>query len=155
MVLADYAAADAVTKVNVLGAGWQVAGIQPGTGLISPQAVAVLIELPPRHVDEQFALTLLLMDDANQVVEVPGPTGAAQALRISQLVKVEQPSFPGLAVPRGVVPGRVQMVVNFPGGLSLAGGHLYSWQVDIDGQAPAAWRASFYVAGPPPPLVVG
>lgn len=155
IVLADYAAADAINKVNVIGAGWQLTGPQPETGLTSPQSLVVLVNLPPRHYNEQFALAVTLLDDTETPVQVPGPTGAPQALRISQLAKAEEPSFPGANVPRNVIPSQVQVVVNFPGGLPLTPNHLYSWQVDIDGNARPAWRTSFFVTGPPPGVVIG
>lgn len=155
LVLADYAAADAVNKVNVIGAGWQVASLQPETGLTPPQSLVVLVDFLPRHYREQFALTVVLLDDVDAPVEVPGPTGEPQALRISQLVKAEEPSFQGTSVPRNMVPSHIQVVINFPGGLPLAPGRLYTWQVDIDGDAKPGWRASFFVAGPPPGPVIG
>lgn len=155
LILADYAAADAINKVNVIGAAWQISGVQPETGLTPPQSLVVFIDLPPKHYNEEFALTVALLDDTGNPVQIPGPTGEPQALRISQLAKAEKPTFAQPGIPQNVVPTHVQIVANFPGGLPLAPGRLYSWQVDIDGDAKPAWRVSFFVAGPPPAPILG
>jgi hypothetical protein len=155
LLLADYAVADAVKKVNILGAGWQLAGLQQNTGMTSPQTVVVFVDLPPQHNNEQFAMSLTLLDESGQAVEVPGPTGEQQPLRISQLCKAEEPVFPGQNVPSNVVFSHLQWVVQFAGGIPLPPSQLYTWQVEIDGNAPKAWAASFYVPGPKPKPVLG
>lgn len=155
IILADYASADAVNKVNVIGAGWQIAGIDPQTGLTAAQSLIVMIDLPPRFYSEDFALAIVLLDQSDQPVMLSGPTGQPQAMRISQLARAEEPVFAGGNVPRGVVPSHVQVIISLSAGLALAPGQLYTWQVEIDGDAKPTWRVSFFVAGPPPPPVIG
>jgi hypothetical protein len=48
-----------------------------------------------------------------------------------------------------------QMVINFPGGIPLQPGRLYTWQVTIDLDANPSWAVPFFVAGPPPAPVIG
>lgn len=155
VILADYASVDAINKANVIGAGWQIAGIDPTTGMTAPQSLLVMIDLPPRYYNEDFALAITLLDQAGEPVKVPGPTGEPQAMRIAQLAKAEEPVFPGGNVPRGLVPSHVQVLMSFAAGIALAPGQLYTWQVEIDGDAKPTWRLSFFVAGPPPPPVIG
>lgn len=123
--------------------------------MTAPQSVVVMVDLPPHHYNEDFALAVALLDQSGEPVQVPGPTGEPQTLRISQLAKAEEPVFPGHSVPRALVPSHVQMVINFAGGLSLVPAQLYTWQVEIDGDAKPSWQASFFVAGPSPGPVIG
>lgn len=155
IALADYASVDGSGKVNLLGAGWQVTGVQPETGLTGPQTAVVFIEIPARHVNDDFALTMTLVDASGQAVMVPGPAGDLQPLRIAKIMKTEEPSFVGWNVPRHAMPCRVQVLANFPGGLPLAANSAYAWQIDIDGDARPAWKVEFFVAGPPPGPVIG
>jgi len=152
--IADHVSIDGVGKLNALGAGFMVTGVQP-TGLTLPQAIAVIIDIPSRYVGQDFTLSLELRNEATgSVVTVPGPSGSPEALRLSQLTKVEQPNVPGLHLPSGV-PTRVQVVTAFVNGLPLSLGAQYTWRVEIDSQHRKGWTATFYVPGPPPGPVFG
>src|SRR6059058_1416369 len=120
LILADYANTDAAQKLNLLGGGWQVTGIMP-SGLTAPQALVAGIEVPERYVGEEFPVSLALVDEAGEPVKAPGPSGTVEAIRIAQLVKAERPNVPGVLL-HGKVWSRVQVVLNFPGGLPLRPG---------------------------------
>src|SRR4051812_46935927 len=93
LLLADYASIDAGAKVNVIGAGFTLAGWQAGQ--TAPMHVVMMIDINGRHAGEQFTFTLELRDrDTSELVALPGPTGAAEALRISQVLTAERPALP-------------------------------------------------------------
>lgn len=155
LFLADYASTDAAGKVNALGVGFALSGVQ-GNGFTAPQYVVGLVDVPSRYADQEFSLSLELRnDDTNQIVTLPpGPSGQREALRFQQLSKVEPPRFAGVYVPSSMY-ARVQVILAFQQGLILQPGVTYRWCLGIDGQSRAGWTARFHVAGPPPGPVVG
>jgi hypothetical protein len=155
ILLADYSAVDGVNKVNALGLGWQVTGIDPETGNTAPQTVVAFVDVAPQHVGESYAFELALYDDTDALVRLPGLTGELEALRIGQSVVVERPVVAGHAVPPGAMWSHAQVLVNFPAGLALTPGRAYTWRVRIDNDDDRVWNASFYVAGARPGPVRG
>lgn len=154
VLLADYAIADAGGKLNILGAGFNISGIQP-TGLTGPQYIVVMIDVPAKSIGQEFPLGLELRDDATgKTVTVSGPTGDPDALRVQQLVKAKPPHIAGVYLP-STLWSRVQMVMGFPNGLPLQPGGVYHWRAEVEGQHRPGWSAHFHVAGPPPPAVIG
>jgi hypothetical protein len=153
VLLADFANQDAAGKVNLLGANWLVTAIQP-TGMTPPQTLVVLVDVPSRFHGEDFAVSVTLLDEAGQPVNVPGPTGEMQRLRVQQLLRAERPVIPGANVPPKVS-GRVQVILSFNAGIPLAPGRQYRWRVEIDGNTNPQWEANFYVVGLPPEPVIG
>jgi hypothetical protein len=151
LILADYANADAAQKLNLLGGGWQVTSITQ-SGLTPPQALVAAIEVPERYAGEEFPVSLTLVDEAGEPVKIPGPSGNIDALRIAQLVKAERPNVPGILL-HGKVWSRVQVILNFAGGLPLRPGQSYTWGLEIDGHHNPQWSANFYVAAPPQPIM--
>lgn len=152
--VADYASGDAAGKINALGVGFRVTGVQPN-GLTPPQTVVVLIDVPSKYIGDEFPVSVdLRRDDTGELVKMQGPTGQAEAMRIQQMVKVEAASVPGVYIPSGLA-SRVQLVYAFATGLALQPGVTYRWGLEIEGQANKNWRALFHVAGPPPPPVLG
>lgn len=154
LFIADYGVADASQKLNILGGAWQICGLNAATGLTPPQTVVTILEVPAKYRGEQFALSLTLLNEAGDPVEVPGPTGESQALRVQQLAKVDPPMAPGVHIPPHV-PSRVQTILNLANGLPLAPNNLYRWELEVDGNRKPHWRVSFFVVGPPPPPVIG
>lgn len=155
VVLADFGQADAVNKVHILGAGWQITGLDPQTGNTAPQTLIVFVDISPDHHNETYALEAALYDESGELVQVPGPTGQLMPLRIGQSVTAEPPLFPGRGIPSKSVWSHAQMVLNFPGGVALASGRAYTWRVRIDGDVDSDWAISFFVAGAPPSPVIG
>lgn len=153
ILLSDFANADAAGKANILGAGWQVTGLQ-ASGFTAPHTLVVLISAPPRYYGHEFAIALTLSDETGQAVQLPGPAGNLQAMRIQQIVKVERPNLPGVLT-HDKVWGHAKALVNLPNGLPLEGNHSYEWTLEVDGSANPQWSTSFYVAGPPSGPVVG
>lgn len=150
LIIGDYANADSVGKLNLLGGGWQVTGLT-ASGLTGPMALVAAIEVPPKYAGTEFPVSLTLLDEAGEPVKVP-TMGGLEALRIAQLVKAEIPNVPGLLL-YGKVWSRVQVILNFASGLPLPAGHAYTWKLDIGGVENPQWSANFYVAAPPQPVM--
>ena len=150
VLLADFANADAVGKLNVIGGNWTITGLQP-SGLTAPQSVVVMIDVPSTLAGQSFALAVVLADDTNNPVQLPGQPGT---MRIQQLVQVQSPVLPGVQVPPDI-PCKVQMCFGFANGIPLEGGRSYRWLVEIDTNSRPEWAATFFVAGAPPAPVIG
>jgi len=154
LLLADYIGVDASGKLNALGAGFAMSGIQPN-GLTAPMYLAVVIEIPSKYAGQEFSACLELRDEeTGSAVQITGPSGQLEALRIQQVAKVERLGPPGVYVPERMF-SRVQLNVGFQTGLPLAPGRFYQWRLEIDGQHQKNWYVSFYVIGPPPGPVFG
>jgi hypothetical protein len=154
LLLADYIGVDAAGKLNALGAGFAVSGIQPN-GLTAPMYLAAVIEIPSKFAGQELSASLELRDEeTGSAVQLTGPSGQLEALRIQQVVKVERPALPGVYIPERMF-CRVQLNVGFQTGLPLAPGHFYEWRLEIDGQHRKGWHVSFFVLGPPPGPVFG
>lgn len=152
LVLADYASLDGTGKVNALGVGWQATGVDPSTGSTAPQAVVLFIDIPAAHVGEIFAVELGLYDDSDELVQVPGPIGDLQPLRIGQPVQLARSMVPGVSKPPWC---HFQLVVHFANGLPLTPGREYTWQASIDGDDSRLWQSSFQVAAAPVGPTIG
>jgi hypothetical protein len=154
VLLADYIGVDAGGKINAIGAAFALTGVQQ-TGFTPPQYVAAIIDVPGKYAGQEFAASFELRDEtAGTVVQMPGPSGQLESLRIQQVAKAERPQIPGVYLPE-VMFCRVHMVLAFPNGLPLAPACMYQWRLQIDGQYRSNWQVSFYVPGPPPPPVFG
>jgi hypothetical protein len=117
-------------------------------------SVGTVIDVPPAKVGQQFPISLDLRTSSGEVVQVPGFSGALDALRVQQLVKADHPQRPGLYLPETVF-GRVQTIVAFSGGIPLAAGHSYHWHLEVGHQHVKAWEVHFHIAGPPPGPIIG
>jgi hypothetical protein len=155
VLLADYAAADAVGKLNVIGGGWQITALDPSTGMTTPHAVVVSIDISPEHYDDVFTIELALYDSAGDLVSAPGPMGQPQPLRIGQSIKADAPTVPGVIIPKKVLWAHSQLLASFPGGLPLTAGESYTWRVRLDADDSLTWGTTFYVAAPRPGPVLG
>jgi hypothetical protein len=154
LLLADYIGVDAAGKLNALGASFAMTGIQPN-GLTVPMYLAAVIEIPSKYAGQEFSACLELRDgETGSAVQITGPSGQLEALRIQQVAKVERPSIPGVYIPERMF-SRVQLNVGFQAGLPLTPGRFYEWRLEIDGQHQKSWYVSFYVVGPPPGPVFG
>jgi hypothetical protein len=154
--VADYAGVDAGQKINAIGAAFNLTGLQAQTGLIPPQHVVVIIDVPTKYVGTDFAVSIeLRRDDLNQAVTVPGPAGKAEAMRIQQIVRPERPQVPAGAHFPSDLYARIQFALAFPTGLQLQSGVTYRWRVEIEGQTRPGWDAVFHVLAPAPGPVFG
>lgn len=152
--VADYAATDAGSKINALGAGFTLVSVQAGAPSAA-QSVVVLIDIPARFAGDALPVCLDLHDDTwGRVVEFTTEQGV-EALRVQQLAKVDRPNVPGVVL-APEVQCRVQLVLNFQNGLPLVPGHSYSWRLEIDGVRRPHWAARFSVMpGPSGPVLGG
>jgi hypothetical protein len=156
LLIADYAAGDASGKANVVGAGAQLVSVDAQHGQTAPQSVLALLDVPPSLYEEEFVVTLALHDGVGELVQVPAPTGGTHALRVANVVKAPIPAFsPGVYVPSRTVWGHAQVVLNFPTGLPLDRGQLYTWRLTIDTTSDPRWAVSFFVPGTDPGPVIG
>lgn len=135
LILADAAQVDPGGKAHMIGAGWTVTGPD-----MPPQAVVALIDVPWDATNQPHRIELRLLDADGQPVQVPGPTGEPQPLRLDQTVEVGRP--PG--VPSGTEI-KVPLAINLGPGLPLTPGQRYRWQLDINGETREHWSAAFYV----------
>lgn len=132
-IIADYAAADAIGKLNVVGGGINLIGQQP-SGATAPFTVLIMVGVPSRFAGQEYALTVDLMNETmGRPVSVPSEDGPPQALRAQQVVTV-----PPLQVPPGFKPPKDAYVyhnvaMGFPNGIPLPAGNTYDFRVQIDG----------------------
>lgn len=157
ILLADVAVADAINKVNIIGAAFQGVSIDPQTGNTSAMSLVVMVDVSPDHHDQTYVLEAALYDETanDELVSVPGPTGELTPVRIGSTILAERPTITGQQVPPNTLWAHAQLIVNFPTGLRLAPGHFYRWQARIDGDDENAAAVSFLVLGGIAPPVIG
>jgi hypothetical protein len=148
VLLADFANQDPANKINLLGANWNIAAVQP-TGMIPPQAVVVFVEVPSRFHGTDFTVSVALLDEAGNAVDVPRPEGQVEPLRLRQAFRAERPKIVGIDAPADL-PCRVQVILKFFVGIPLPSGGQYRWRVEIDDTANPQWEAGFYIGQSPP-----
>jgi hypothetical protein len=155
ILIADYAAADSVEKLNIIGGGVSVLGLTQ-TGATTPFALVVIISLPPALYRSDCSVEIVLEDSSGNVVSVPGPTTEPQLMRVAQAVTFDEPPpIRGVLMPRDALRARKQFVLNFTLGLPLAMGEQYAWRVKIDGDTRDHWAEIFVVPRPNPGPVIG
>ena len=149
IILADFANVDGTGKLNAIGAGLSITGIDPKSGQSSPVTVVLICQVDPRFQGQEYAIELALYSsDDGLLVSPPGPAGG-QPIRIAQPVRVDPPQVPpGVYLPPGSVWPGSQLIVNFQNGLPLAAGRSYEWRASID--LSVVCVSNLVVAGPPP-----
>lgn len=160
LLLADYASVDAAGKLNVIGGGLTVIGqpaqVVPGgpTGFTASFGLIVSVTVDPTLYRSECALEVALEDSKGELVELPGPAGRPQKMRIAQNVVFDE-SAPVAGVPRSLLRARTLLVLMFNNGLPLAIGQRYVWRVRIDHDSRDDWTEEFFIPGPPPGPVIG
>ena len=157
MVLADFAVADQLGKLHMVGGGLQLIGRDHTTGVSSAFALVVTVEFPPEVFNEQYAFEVVLEDTAGAPVELIALTTGDHpgVMRFGQTLQVEEPNFRGGGVPRRALPARSNVVLYFNTGLPLPAGRVLVWRTRIDGETRPAWALSFFVPAPPAGPVLG
>ena len=162
LLIADYAAVDAVGKLNLIGGGLAVIGTQgdaigASAGNTAPFGVVISIAVGPELYNTECSFEVILEDAYGKPVPLPNLEGkGVQAVRFAQNVVLEEPALPqGSRVPRRSLPARTHWVIMFAAGLPLAPDALYRWRVKIDHESYDSWTESFYVPGAPGRVVVG
>lgn len=152
VLLADFANISSDGKLSVIGGGIQLLGFNPAQGLSAPFTVYVGLS-SPMPLEDAPAVEILLADASGEVVQLPGPAGEPQALRISQNVEFTLPAVAGLDIPRGILPSTSQFVIGFSNGLPLQVGRSYTWRVQIDHEIIAS--KTMYLPAPTASPVIG
>lgn len=160
LLLADYAVADPAAKINALGAGLTVMGINVTSGLTAGFSLIVQIGVPSTLYNAECSVEVLLEDSGGGLVGVPLATGlpqqSTQPIRIGQVVRFDPPRLPApVSMPSSYLPARVQFVLNFTMGLPLMPGQGYGWRVKLDDASRDDWVEKFVVIGPPTGPVIG
>ena len=154
ILIGDYIGVDAGGKLNVIGLNFTHCGLQ-ANGASPAFYVAAIIDVPKKHLNDEFSISLELRDSTGNLFTVPGLPGQQDGLRISQLVRAVAPATNVITYFPHDMPGRAQFVVGFLNGLPLRAGESYAWTLAVDSQKRPAWQVSFHVVGPPPGPVVG
>ena len=137
MMLADHVQV-AEGKLFVSGGGWT--WIQAG----APFGIALLVEVPWDRLNEKHKLRMELVDADGQPVTVGGPSGDQPVFFEGEFVGGRPPEHaPG-------TPLTMPLPVNFGGGLPLAPGQRYRWQLTINGESHEDWTLAFTTRQAPP-----
>jgi hypothetical protein len=157
LLMSDFAVADQLGKLQVVGGGLQTLTRDHNTGTTTAFAVTVGQSFPSALGGEQYVFELVLEDSAGKPVELPAaPAGAVSSvIRFGQTMQVEEPNVRGTGVARHAIPARSQVVVYFNTGLPLATGQVYTWRARIDGESKPEWTWVFVVPAPPAGPVLG
>lgn len=160
LILADFAVADQLGKLQMVGGGLQIIGRDHGTGMSAAFALVVSLSFPPTLVNEQYAFEVVLENAAGLPVQLdevaaPADTSPARVMRFGQTLQIEEPNFRGSGVPRRALPTRSQVVLYFNTGLPLPAGQVLVWRARIDGESRSDWTVPFFVPAPPPAPVLG
>jgi hypothetical protein len=138
LILCDAAQVDPAGKVHILGAGWTVVSVVPGSPLLAHSIVAI-VHVPWHETDRPHRLRLRLEDaDGRAVMIGPAPDQLAPLVH-EQLIEVRRPPD----APEGITLD-VPVVVSVGPGMPLTDGR-YSWRLEIDGASDEDWLASFHV----------
>jgi len=157
LILADFAVADQLGKLQMVGGGLQLIGRDHNTGVSAAFALVVSLTFPPVLFNEQYAFEVVLEDTAGNPLElaesaaVPG----SRVMRFGQTLQIEEPNFRGSGVPRRALPTRSHVVLYFNTGLPLPPGRVLVWRARIDGESKADWTVPFFVPAPAAAPVLG
>ena len=157
LILADFAVADQLGKLQMVGGGLQIIGRNHTTGVSAAFAVVVGLAFPPVLFNEQYVFEVVLEDQAGNPVELTDPAAppGSRMMRFGQTLQIEEPNFRGSGVPRRALPTRTHVVLYFNTGLPLPPGQVLVWRARIDGDSRPEWTVPFFVPTPPPAPVLG
>lgn len=157
LVLADYAVADQLGKLQMVGGGLQIVGRDHVKGVSCAFALVVSLDFPPEVFNEQYSFEVVLEDTSGAPVElaVVPVGGASSVMRFGQTLQVDEPNFRGNGVPRHALPARSHVVLYFNTGLPLPAGQVLVWRAGIDGDSRPEWALPFFVPAPPAGPVLG
>ena len=157
LMMADYAVADQLGKLQVVGGGLQIVGRDHAKGVSSAFALVVSLDFPPEVFNEQYVFEVVLEDTTGAPVELNAAPagGVSSVMRFGQTLQVEEPNFRGNGVPRHALPARSHVVLFFNTGLPLPAGNVLVWRARIDGDSRPEWTLPFFVPAPPTGPVLG
>lgn len=153
ILVSDFANSDAAGKLNVVGGTVAILGFDGMQGVTSRFSLSVVVNVPASLLPTDFALEISLLSNGELVLlpGVPDP----QPLRVAQPVSMERATAAPTTLIRDHIGSNHVAVLDFAGGLPLAVGGIYEWQVRIDGDDERTWRYPFAVVGPPQSPVFG
>jgi hypothetical protein len=157
LILADFAVADQLGKLQMVGGGLQLIGRDHNTGASAAFALVVSLTFPPELFNEQYAFEVVLEGESGSPLEltesaaVPG----SRVMRFGQTLQIEERNFRGSGVPRRALPTRSHVVLYFNTGLPLPPGQVLRWRAKIDGESRPEWTVPFFVPAPPAAPVLG
>lgn len=156
IALADFAVSDQSGKVNAIGEGIAVLGIDPVQGLSNRFTVIVGVWLPSSLTPIELPVELALSDSNGSVVQFPGTPGSPpQAIRVANIMQFGHPTAGASVDVNKHIGSRAHMIIDFGNGLPLVPNGSYSWRVELDGDHERVWSYPFAVAGPPAAPVIG
>src|SRR4051794_4637172 len=135
LILADHARV-AEGKLDILGAGWTLAGPDPVT-----MGLGVLIEVPWDQTNRRHAMVVRLLGEDGQLYPLPTPDGQSQGIEAHTEFEVGRP--PGIAAGTAQPFALALNLAQVP----LAPGRRYEWRLEIDGETDDDWRGA--VPNPP------
>lgn len=146
LLMADYASGDSQGKLNIIGGGVTVLGLEETAGATTaPHAVVAIVSFGAEFVGESPAVELALEDEQGALVELPGPAGVPQFLRVGQAEQLKPLVITGRRVPNNAIRPSVQFVMHFATGLPLVAGRQYLWRIKVDHETRDEWTLAFYV----------
>jgi len=154
LILADFAVADQLGKLQMVGGGLQLIGRDHNTGVSAAFALVVSLTFPPELFNEQYAFEVVLEGESGAPIELAESPGS-RVMRFGQTLQIEEPNFRGSGVPRRALPTRSHVVLYFNTGLPLPPGQVLVWRARIDGESRSEWTVPFFVPAPPPAPVLG
>jgi hypothetical protein len=149
--MADFINHDGARKLNIVGGGINILGLQPTIGTTTGFHVLGRVEVPSRVCPVECAIGLMLVDANNDVVVIPGTDSK---LRFAQIQLFEKPQVPGVLASPELCRSH-NLILGFAAGLPLQVGSHFSWILRVDNDVDHQERLEFAVAGPPPPPVLG
>ena len=149
IILADYAAADDKGKLNIVGGGISIVGINPQTQSTGAFSVVAIVSFAPTFIGESPAIELQLEDEHGEIFVMPGDP--SQKLRAGVANELKPSDILGLTLPGNAVRLKSQIVMQFMNGLPLEPGHTYSWRLKVDHVTRDERTESLYV----PTVAVG
>jgi hypothetical protein len=139
LILADYARVSE-GKLDVLGAGWTVAGPDEIT-----MGLGVMVEVPWDQTNRAHQMVVRLLGEDGQLYPLPGPPGEAPR-------GIEARTDFEVGRPPGIAAGTAQpfaLALNLAQ-VPLAPGRRYEWRLEIDGESQDDWRVTFQTRGARP-----
>ena len=157
MLMADFAVADQLGKLQVVGGGLQVVTRDHTKGTSAAFALVVSLTFPAEVFQEQYAFEVVLEETNGAPVELgpPTPGGQPNVMRFGQTLTVEEPNLSRAGVPRRALPARSQVVLFFNTGLPLPAGRVLVWRAKLDGESRDTWTLPFFVPAPNTGPVLG
>jgi hypothetical protein len=145
ILLADYVAIDGSSKkLQVVGGGITILGVNSRTGLSAPFGVLVVVEAPSSLYGAECSVDVTIEDAAGAVALLPGE-GPGEPLQLKQTIKLDAPALQAPDDPKDFLTARVMLALMFSVGLPLAPGAGYRVRLKIDGETRSEWTDGFIV----------